>query len=235
MEKIDVIKDYHDKIVKVWKIVENEFEEILKEEPKPKSKEVCSRAFAQDTLYKNGLLFLGIGASFRKGYKKTCNLEHKHVQYEKDVGRNSYPYYRKMINLAEETGFGNNWSNIDITLFRTANQDVLEYFFKEAPKIIEKQLDLAIDMIIATNPKIIIVSNAFVRDVFKKERKDLNIESCFKSHFDDHYGTEIIDTPKELKGKPIFFTSMLSGVRALDLGSLERLSWHIKHVKKLLE
>lgn len=33
-----------------------------------------------------------------------------------------------------------------------------------------------------------------------------------------------------LEGTPVFFSSMLTGQRALDLGSLERLEWHIRFV-----
>lgn len=37
------------------------------------------------------------------------------------------------------------------------------------------------------------------------------------------------------KNNPFFFSSMLTGQRALDNGSFERLVWHIKKVKSKLE
>lgn len=40
-------------------------------------------------------------------------------------------------------------------------------------------------------------------------------------------GTHKIIRHKTLNGTPVFFTSMLSGQRALDNGSKERLIWHI--------
>jgi len=230
-EKIDVYKEYHSKIVEAWEMVKKE----------PELKEIYDHeAFAQDTLYKNGLLFLGVGASLVDGYEKTCNIKHP-VQYETHKGRigedgkKGYKYYRPMIELAEETGFNNNWSNIDITLFRETSQEKLIPVFKKFPEIIEKQLKLAVEMIIASNPKIIIVSNALVRDVLKNEFEKSKINSSdFDFNFDDNYGTDIIDTPKELKGRPVFFTSMLSGTGALDKGSFARLRWHIKYVQKRL-
>jgi len=246
MKEIDVIKDYHKKIVEAWKIVENEpkLKKILKKEPKPKSNDICNKAFAQDKLYKNGLLFLGVGASLRKGYKDTCNLDHEPVQYETYKGRigengnDGHDYYKPMIQLADETDFGKNWSNIDITLFRETSQKKLVPFFKNFPEIMKKQLELATEMIIAADPKIIIVSNALVRDVLKNDPKKSKIESSgFIFHFDDKgdIGTDIIITPEELKGRPIFFTSMLSGAGTLDKGSFARLKWHIKYVQKKLK
>lgn len=38
-----------------------------------------------------------------------------------------------------------------------------------------------------------------------------------------------------LEGTPVFFSSMLTRQRALDLGSLERLEWHIRFVRKKTE
>jgi len=230
---IDVINVYGTKIADTWKMVEeSELKKFLRKKPKPKSNEICNKAFAQDTLYKNGLLFLGVGASLREGYEDTCNNDHEHVQYEKIDGRVSYPYYDQIYQLAEETGFGSNWSNIDITLFRTANQNLLKNIFKKFPKIIEKQLNLAIEMIIAANPKIIIASNALIREVFKNKYKE--IKSGIKSEFDHFYGTEIINTPDKLNKIPIFFSCMLNGPGPLDNGSKERLKWHINYVNALL-
>lgn len=183
-------------------------------------------------MYKNGLLFLGVGASFFDGCEKTCKV-HASVQYEQDAGRKNYSYYQPMINLAKDTGFDENWSNIDITVFRETSQEKLVPFFKKFPKIMEEQLKLARDMIIKANPKIIIVSNALVRDVLKENSKKSKIKpSGFSFEFYDRYGTDIIVTPKELEGRPIFFTSMLSGAGALDLGSFARLRWHIEFVKR---
>ena len=53
-----------------------------------------------------------------------------------------------------------------------------------------------------------------------------------KFEFDKTIGTYVVNEPKELKGTKIFFTSMLSGQRALDLGTRERLVWHIAEVLK---
>ena len=48
--------------------------------------------------------------------------------------------------------------------------------------------------------------------------------------FDNNLGTYRIVNHPNLNDTPIFFTSMLTGQRALDLGSYERLVWHIGFV-----
>jgi hypothetical protein len=226
MEKINIVEKYHAKIVEVWKIREKI--SSLKEDYK--------WAFSQDTLYKGGLLFLGVGASDGEkkasdGKKKsdTC-IKKDHVQYETQKGRDSYAYYKPMRKITEETGF-DNWSNIDITLFRETSQKKLEPFFRKFHVYMEEQVKLAIEMIKATEPKIIIVSNALVRDVLNDIHGEYKIKSglCFDK--DEKLGTPRISSPKKLEGIPVFFTSMLSGQRALDNGSFERLIWHIKFVK----
>lgn len=103
------------------------------------------------------------------------------------------------------------------------------------------------------NPKAIIVCNAYASKWFfgeelkrKQERDEEKIEwkienkisgdifndSAFKMKFDDDYGIYVIDDDDCLipKGTPIFFSGMLSGQRALDMGSLQRLIYHVKWV-----
>jgi len=71
-------------------------------------------------------------------------------------------------------------------------------------------------------------------DNLKDKYREINIESGFDFIFDEIYGTDKIEKPEKLKGKPIFFTSMLSGAGALDNGSKKRLIWHIKYVLERL-
>jgi len=226
MKEIDTYKKYHEKIVEVWKKGENipddDFQNIYKR-----------GAFMQDTLYENSILFLGIGASWDEEKINTCKIPDKdnNIQYETKEGRKKHPYYAKMIEIAKETGYGECWSSIDMSLLRETRQEYIEPFFKNHLDFMQGQFDLAETMIIDIKPKIIVVNNAFVRDLFKppQESKKL-IESKFSFNFDTTLGTDRIIAPEELKDTPVFFTSMLSGQRALDNGSYERLKWHINFV-----
>jgi len=260
--------------VKYEKEIRNIWEKLLKIKEVPELTENHKKcAFMQDTIYRNSLLFLGVGASnaiTKKGkdLSKSCDIrpynkntpDEYEIHYEREGGekekgereggRKNYQYYKPMRKLAKKTGFIN-WSNIDITLFRETSQKTFECFFKnsELKEIMQEQLDLATRMIKDIKPEIIIASNTLVRKIFKVkifEKRDKGFKSDVKSEFAFDtspevlikYGTPLISAPKsatgeELKKTPIFFTSMLSGQRALDLGSFERLSWHINYVRGL--
>lgn len=222
MIEINIKEKYHEDIVEIWKMGKNI----------PVLKAIYEKgAFLQDTIYKDSILFVGIGASWDESKKETC-IECDRIQYETKDGRNHYPYYKKMIEIAKETDF-ENWSHIDMTLLRETSQNVLKPFFKNPSCIdfLQAQFDLAYKMICDIKPKIMLVNNAFVRDLLKQEDKSQQIKSKFKFEFNDVIGTDVITEPVELKDTPVFFTSMLHGSGALDNGSYERLKWHIKFVK----
>ncbi len=88
------------------------------------------------------------------------------------------------------------------------------------------------DIIELATPRIIVVNNAYARKWMTE--KDFNIH-CYESKFDDNIGTHRIVKNDKLNGTPVFFTSMLTGQRALDLGSYERLKWHLKFVLNDIE
>ncbi len=64
----------------------------------------------------------------------------------------------------------------------------------------------------------------------KDTDKNINIWLDYEFMFDDEIGTYRIKTKGNLFDTPVFFTSMLSGQRAMDNGSFERLQWHINFV-----
>jgi hypothetical protein len=70
-----------------------------------------------------------------------------------------------------------------------------------------------------------------------KDRPDENVWMGLNFKFDEDLGCDVIqaskDTPVELVGTPVFFSSMLSGQRALDRGSWERLAWQMRRVLRM--
>ncbi len=169
------------------------------------------------------LLFIGINPSFN----------------EKDLNINSYlikeephklPYFNSFNNFAKEVGAS--WTHIDLLFFRETQQNNIHSILKskEGVDFVYQQLLVAKKLITYANPKIIIVCNALARlflgkekDVEKNERIWMNYDFVFN----EEIGTFIWNY------KPVFFSSMLSGQRALDLGSLERLKWHVKRTLQL--
>ena len=85
------------------------------------------------------------------------------------------------------------------------------------------QISIFKDALTAVNPKCIVVTNASGSEIIR-EQFDVNLQWDNKRGFHwFKYGDAKI---------PIFFTSMLSGQRALDRWSYERLIWHIEQALK---
>jgi hypothetical protein len=111
-------------------------------------------------------------------------------------------------------------------------------------KFLEEQLEISFDVIEKSEPKLIIVSNAFASEFFGKMKLkhhkldsiwkgykiffEDDIEEKFKSTFNQEIGTYEIELNN--KKVPVLFSGMLSGQRALDIGSLERLKWQAKMI-----
>ena len=89
-------------------------------------------------------------------------------------------------------------------------------FFKE-------QLDLSCEIIREATPKLIVVLNAGVREIFQKQM----FPSDYDSNYDDKLGAHIIDIGNKV---PVIFSGMLSGQRAIDLGTKQTLRWNIQRI-----
>ena len=64
----------------------------------------------------------------------------------------------------------------------------------------------------------------------KNQEQTQGVWMGFDFVFDEKLGTHKIVNNSDLDNTPVFFTSMLTGQRALDKGSFERLNWHINFV-----
>jgi hypothetical protein len=229
-DKIDVEKNYHSRIQALWSKAEGTGNSAL-------NKIVKDRAlFAQDTLYKGAIVFLGIGASWDSGKQDTVK-QVDNVHYETQRGRKKYDYYTPMYAMAEDTCFTGEdgegcFSNIDLTMLRETSQKTILPFYKTARDFMREQFLIALDMLQEAKPRVIIASNALVRKIIRKEKELASFQTEMATVFNNDIGTEIIREPKLLEGTPIFFSSMLSGAGALDNGSKDRLVWHIKFALK---
>jgi len=164
----------------------------------------------QDDILTNVLLFIGINPSMTG--------EPGNIFYNNTHGE-THPYFKKFIDISEAVGIP--WSHIDLLFVRETQQFIVKDLFKNelSRDFFEQQLIISKEIIEMTKPKVIIVNNSLARDYFQ-----------FETLFDKLIGTPRIINNQVLEGTPVFFTSMLTGQRALDLGSYERLKWHIKQV-----
>jgi len=177
------------------------------------------------TLEKDSILFLGINPSFTKN---SSSNDYKNIFYELPKDSKA-TFYTKMRELTEDINI--NWTHFDILFIRETQQRNVRKLIRNNnyKNFIENHLKISKKIIESVQPKIIVVSNTLARDLMRIKINNLGMN--YKFIFDDHIGTErIINTRNSLENTPVFFTSMLSGQRALDIGSYNRLKWHIKNV-----
>lgn len=184
------------------------------------------------------LLFLGINPSFDENGVSMKETE----TYSRPKGKEEkhHPYFKSFLdfekNLHNNYNWSGKWTHFDIFAFRHTNQKYIETHLLNNPEGISflyDQIMIARERILHIRPKVIVVSNALVRMFMGKERcrlengTEAGVWMDFRFEFDNTLGTDVITEPTELKGTKVFFTSMLSGQRALDKGSKERLVWHV--------
>lgn len=197
-------------------------------------------------LKKNCLLFIGINPSLSdKSFNKMSkeegidltkdDLEYPNKENEDKIiekaielerkWKQKIDYFGKFKRIGESIGVP--WDHLDLFFYRETSQNDFRKVinFKEKNNKIEMndfgiaQLNLSIKTIKKCEPKVIVVANALASKILQKYM-DIS-DSSFQEegfHRVDVNGNKI----------PIFFSGMLTGQRALDLGSLERLAWHIK-------
>lgn len=170
------------------------------------------------TIEENALLFIGINPSSSK-------TQTQFDKYKLEQRNNNHPYFKKFEDISEHCQLA--WTLIDLLFFRETNQAVIYEILSKpnGANYIFEQLKISDQLIRSSKPRAIIVSNALAKVFLGKEKqKNKNIWLNYEFIFDEKIGTY---TWQKI---PIFFCSMLTGQRALDIGSYERLKWQIKQV-----
>jgi hypothetical protein len=172
----------------------------------------------------DSILFIGINPSYNIG---VSHKAYHNSFYSLNQQGENHRYFKKFEDIAEHTT--SNWSHIDLFFYQeTAQKSFYEILQNQNGKdFLSQQIQIAKELMIHIKPKLIVVANTLARDLMLKEH-DLGV-NFFDFKFNEDLGTYQISNT-ELKDTPIFFTSMLTGQRALDNGSFERLKWHIKNV-----
>ena len=208
-----------------------------------------------------GILFIGLNPSILNLSKIKKTLEEKYEdqakailedlkhlpKYLKDLSAESiseitemtsiikevHPYFAKCREISKETGI--NWEHIDLFFEKETNQkNVIHDYVEEESfnsknikldKFAEEQLEISMLAIEAIEPKIIVVINALASKILKQQYKEDKL-----SKLDEDKGFYTVKLNN--KDIPIFFSGMLTGQRALDDGSYERLKWHIRSALK---
>ena len=204
----------------------------------------------------SGILFVGMNPSgaheSHYNAKKQSNGKWKEDVYVyEDIDT---PYFKAIKNLlATIHKNGDNtihakYSVLDLIgiVGKKQNEMQDEYLGKEYESLYNDMIAVFFKTILRLRPKVIVVINAFVGNCFKGKRSkefpspDCRIKEWVKklSPCEKFGGYEInIAKPESTEGNEpltthIFFSSMLSGSRALDCGSRENLAWIVRNYLK---
>lgn len=179
----------------------------------------------------NSLIFIGLNPSLSEVEKirlleSNIKIEFYEHNFDKE---NNHKYFHKFIEIANKTN--QSWGHFDLLYIRETKQDNVAKLMadKQGLNFIYKQIlisKLVLEKIIEeTNPKLFIVNNTLSRKFLGKDKiNNNNIWMDLDFVWDNEIGTY------RYKNIPFYFSSMLTGQRALDLGSYERLIWQIKLV-----
>tara|TARA_B100001109_G_C18856513_1_gene471950 strand:+ start:766 stop:1764 length:999 start_codon:yes stop_codon:yes gene_type:complete len=186
----------------------------------------------------NGLVFIGINPSISEADRKQVLADGKNAiqTYDLHGEHKQHSYFKKFIEISEKTNL--DWTHFDVLYIRETQQakvsklmrttDGIDFIYQQC-QITKKIIDQLLDQ---EPKKIFIVNNTLARLLLGQEKSkdgNHNIWMGYDFQWNNSIGTYT------LKGYPFFFTSMLTGQRALDKGSFERLVWHINFIKSFLK
>ena len=196
-----------------------------------------------DEFKKGGLLFVGMNPSFSaRGFKTILqNTEYKDmdpdtffkwsnissnpkliddcIKVENYAYQNYSLYFGRPVEIAKKVGL--DWQHIDLFLYKETSQTDFMNHVRSKGVLNEfgmDQIKLFEDILVQIEPRCVVVSNATGSEILREYIKsDLSWDAERGFHWFTRGGKKI----------PMFFSSMLSGQRALDRWSYERLVWHI--------
>ena len=202
----------------------------------------------------SGILFVGMNPSgadeshYEANNKDKSNRKRKDEVYiYEDIDT---PYFKAIKQLlAEIHKNGDNtihakYSVLDLIGVVEKKQNVLqdEYLGKKNECLYNAMIDIFFKTILRLRPKVIVVINAFVGRCFKGSQSsevptpDGRFQDWIKLTPSEEFGGYdiTITKPENVEGNEpltthIFFSSMLSGSRALDCGSRENLAWIVRN------
>ncbi len=134
-------------------------------------------------------------------------------------GMKAVPYYRPLNEFFPENQPA--WEHIDVFAVRHATQKTVVQHLQAEGKwtpFAEAQVEIFTDLLNDLKPSLVVVINAAAASLIRARIALLNFQA------DLGYHTATIGS----RDTPFFFSGMLTGKRALDVHSRERLIWHVR-------
>ncbi|UDL90199.1 hypothetical protein LGH82_02030 [Mesorhizobium sp. PAMC28654] len=223
----------------VWDVLNARILEIWQEHIPPNEEGALAPLFYPDR-GKSDLLFVGFNPSFseKEAAKRALGIDVSEFYKWKGFQGERLPqmaeiqgrfmkdlyYFKPMQLVAQEVKMA--WAHLDIYPVRKTNQKKTLSYLKGKTRLKDSLESLFETTIRRLQPEIIIVANAYASQCVKR---------LFDGHlpFDEKVGFHRL----QIEGTcaAVFFSSMLSGQRALDTGSFERLRWHVRKAAETLK
>lgn len=188
--------------------------------------------------------------------KKAIEDERTAQRGNAEIKKERYGYYSVFPEISEAIGFGKeDWNHIDLLPFRQRAQSGLigdfqldtsfsEWFngYTAKKELIRDCVGIFLSFIEYLRPKVVVVVNGFISKLIIQHTGSyyLNNFKSVKVNAHDVKNVLSLHLPSSpdkdnrfirIENKyPLLLSSMLTGQRALDLGSRERLIWNIEQV-----
>lgn len=189
----------------------------------------------------SGIVFIGLNPSMSAKEKvrleARIDKEDKACEFPLLTGdpNSDHQYFKKFYDIGKKTKMA--WGHLDILYCRETSQKNIEILLghEQGHDFIASQCHITktiLEQIInENNPRIFVVVNTLSRKLIcgKVQGEYHSAGINFDFEWNETLGTYTY------KNNPFFFSSMLTGQRALDNGSFERLVWHINQVKSKLK
>lgn len=134
------------------------------------------------------------------------------------LAKDEYAYFRRFRKLAKSLCL--EWDHHDLFFIRETNQKVAKEYVIQHDRGLtpfgHAQFEAAIGEIRNSKPKAVIIANALASDICRYNL-GLRFDASTCCYYD----------PNGNGDTPFFLASMLTGQRAMDKYSFERLAWHI--------
>ena len=176
------------------------------------------------------ILFISMNPSLPKDEKNNGNCKgygFYKIPQSDDINQNTNPFFVAINKFYKELNCPKYpWSHHDFLFIRETDQKSVKSWMKDnnLENFFNAQLKISKEIINKSQPVLIVVLNAEAREQFKKLFEK---EKC-DTPFNEESGAFMYNIGG--KRTPVLFTGMLSGQRALDLGSRQSLKWHINYI-----
>jgi hypothetical protein len=140
------------------------------------------------------------------------------------VFKDNYPYFKKFNYISELLNV--KIEHLDLFPVRETDQKIVKDLVLNNEAFANDCYNIFLSTLKKISPKVIIIENSFIRDMLVNAPHS-EIKEFFPSFHFDSFKSSLIGTPINKHGMAVYYTSMLTGQRAIDLGSYHRLIWSL--------